>query len=429
MILWVCLWCNLNTGFWNIRVTNNPSGWLTMVRAVLPFGVLPIATFMLLRRRKLHLPSQSPSRYLLLYGAIAALAAMFSPKPMWSLYWSCAFLATIAAAWSAVDCANSLDAARRLLQATWVATFIVAVIIGYQARGTVFSSVASAYNILNDLNGLSRSSGVARWAAVPGLVCLIRAYYTRRRGLISFYLASSAVCFFIVYRMQSRGAVFGALAALVFAFLVSSKLRRYALPFAGAAIVMVLIVESPTTVSNRVSAYIERGQGKTEFYSMTGRTRAYALGVAAFEDAPFLGRGQWTDRLVINEHIHNSLLQALLNAGLFGAIPYLASWFAGWLLFYRLQKSSARVGTEDRIHVMECGTVMMFFTIRALPETTTASYAVDMLVMVAVYVYLECLTVHTSAMRLRRMVQPYYVAPAWTNRPGMAARIRAERQS
>jgi hypothetical protein len=42
---------------------------------------------------------------------------------------------------------------------------------------------------------------------------------------------------------------------------------------------------------------------------------------------------------------------------------------------------------------MEAGTVMAFFTVRAIPETTTASYSVDLLVMAAVYVFLESLTV------------------------------------
>jgi len=43
--------------------------------------------------------------------------------------------------------------------------------------------------------------------------------------------------------------------------------------------------------------------------------------------------------------------------------------------------------------------VMMFFTVRAIPETTTASYAVDLLVMVAVYVYLETLLLISSRRR------------------------------
>src|ERR1017187_2245019 len=207
LMLWLCLWVNLNTGFWNIGSPNSAGDWQLLIRAVLPFVVLPVAAFLLLRRRRLHLPRNAPSRLLMVYGAFATFAAIFSPEPMWALYWSIAFLATILAAWTFVDRRDSVESARQLLQVTWVATFIVAAIIGYQARNEVFGSAATGYGVIGELKGLSRSSGVARWAAVPGLVCMVRAYYTRRFILIAFYLGVAAVSFFIVYRMQSRGAI------------------------------------------------------------------------------------------------------------------------------------------------------------------------------------------------------------------------------
>ena len=74
-------------------------------------------------------------------------------------------------------------------------------------------------------------------------MCLVRAYHTRRRSRIAFYVAVAAVSFFIVYRMQSRGAVFGAIAAFAFALLVSSRMRRYALPFVAVAIIAILYLD------------------------------------------------------------------------------------------------------------------------------------------------------------------------------------------
>jgi O-antigen ligase len=402
--LWGFLWCNLNTGFWNIHSPKDARELLDLIRSILPFAVLPAAAFLLLRHGKLHLPRIAPSRLLMVYGAFAAFATIFSPVPMTSLEWSISFLATILAAWTFVDRGDSMESARQLLLVTWVATFIVAAIIGYQARNAVFSSAVSGYGIVEgELRGLSRSSGVARWAAVPGLVCLVRAYHTRRPSLIAFYLFAAAVSFYIVYRMQSRGAVFGAAAALLFVLLVSSRMRRYALPFAVVAFVVILLLDPSGTVSNHLNRYLQRGETREDFLSMTGRTRAYEHGVAAFQDAPFFGYGQWADRLTIGEHVHNSFLQALLNGGIFGGIPYFASWIAGWMLFYRLQKRSERLRPDDRVHVLECGTVMMFFTVRAIPETTTASFAVDLLVMVAVYVYFETLSVSMTRRPLRHL--------------------------
>jgi hypothetical protein len=365
----------------------------------------------------------------MVYGCFAAFAAIFSPEPMWSLYWSVAFLATIFAAWTFIDRAEPMNSARVLLVVTWVATFVVAAIVGYQARNSVFGEGGTGYGVIGELHDLSRSSGVARWAAVPGLVCLLRAYHTRKVSVIAFYLGAAAISFFIVYRMQSRGAIFGVVAALLFALLVSSKMRRYALPFAAVAIVFILILDSPATVSNRVASYLERGQTPEAFLSMTGRTRAYKHGLAAFQEAPIFGRGQWADRLVIGEHVHNSFLQALLNAGILGGIPYLGSWVFGWVLFYKLQKRSASLLSEDRIHVLECGTVMMFFSVRAIPETTTASFAVDLLVMVAVYVYLESLMVHMRSKKLLAAVQPMYWIPVPMDPSGIPLPVKAYRRS
>jgi O-antigen ligase len=392
------MWLNLNTGFWNIQAPSGADELQLLLRAILPFLILPLAAFLLLHHGMPRLPNNSPSRLLLVYGLIAAIATTFSPVPAWSAYWSVTFLATIIVAWVCIDQRDPLLSARMLLQITWAAAFIVAAIIAYQARNSVFGAYSTAYSAVDgDLNGLSRSSGVARWAAVPGLVCIVRIFHTRRRALIAFYVGIAAISFYIVYRMQSRGAIFGSAAALLFVLLVSSRMRRYALPFAVIFMTVILLVETPEVVSNRVSEYLERGQSQEEFVSMTGRTRAYEHGLAAFYEAPIFGRGQWADRLIIGEHVHNSYLQALLDGGLIGGIPYVASWVAGWLLFFKLQKRRLRLSPEDRICLLEAGAVMMFFTVRAIPETTTASFAVDLLVMVAVYVYMETLT--TCALR------------------------------
>jgi O-antigen ligase len=400
IVLWACLWLNLNSGFWNIRTPASATDWQLLIRAILPFIVLPVAALILLSQRNLNLSWRDPSLLLMTYGTLAALASIYSPEPRWSLYWSMAFLATILAAWTFVDRRDFAGSSRQLLQFAWVATFIVAALIAREASHAIFGHVQTGYGaVTKELENQSRSSGVARWAAVPGLVCLVRAYHSRRPALTALYLGLAGLAFFIVYRMQSRGAVFGVVAALLFALVVGSRLRRYGLPFAIVTVVVILLLDSPATVSDQVTTYLERGQSREEFLSMTGRTRTYQKGVDAFEEAPILGRGQWADRLVFQEHVHNSYIQALLNAGLLGGLPYFASWISGWLLFFRLHKRSKQLNPEDRLCLLEAGTVMMFFTVRSVPETTTASFAVDLLVMIAVYVYLESLALHIRAVR------------------------------
>jgi O-antigen ligase len=292
-----------------------------------------------------------------------------------------------------------------MLHITWGVTLVVAAIIAFTGRGTVFGDAGSSHEILNDLSGMSRSSGVARWAAVPGLVCLLNAFRARRIALAALFFALAGVAFFIVYRMQSRGAVFGTLAALAFALVLENRMRRFALPLVFIAAVALIGIESPGMLSDRVAEYLHRGQSEEEFQSMTGRTAYYQMGFEAFLKAPIFGRGQWADRLVIGGHCHNSYLQALMNSGILGGLPYLASWIAGWVLFFRLFRRRTKMRLEDRATLMEAGTVMMFFTVRSFPETTTASFSVDLLVMAAVYTYLESVYKFTTS-RDPRLTMP-----------------------
>lgn len=398
VLLWVAMWTNLNTGFWNIQTPSNLSEWTTLLRAVMPFAVLPVAAVALIIRRP-PIRLTSPSGLLFAYGIFATIATVFSPAPQASYYWSLAFLATILAAWTFIERRNPIESIRLMLYATWAGTFIVAAIVAYQGRNSLFGSASTAYGIIGAMNGLTRSSGVARWAAVPGLVCIVRAFHARRIALIAFYLGVATVAFFIVYRVQSRGAVFGAFAALIFIVLVSSRMRRYALSFATVAIVALVLLESPEMLSSRISTYLYRGQNTQQFQSMTGRTHSWRDGLQAFDASPIFGYGQWADRITIGQHVHNSYLSAMLNSGIVGAVPYFASWIAGWWLFFRLLKRRTRLAPQDRLSVLECGTVMMFFTVRAIPETTTAEFSVDLLVMTAVYVYLETLRRQTELTR------------------------------
>jgi O-antigen ligase len=387
---------------------------LLAIRGSLPLLVLPLSAFILIRNSSLALPRMAPSMLLLIYGITATISGIFSPEPMWAAYWSIAYLATILTAWTFVDGRSPVESARTMLLIAWVATFLIAAYLGHSSGNLIFGHPVSAYSRPETgLDKLSRASGVARWAAVPGLVCIVRAFHSRRIIPLAMYVAVAGVCFFIVFRMQSRGALFGSVAALALILVLSSRMRRYALPFVVVSTVFLFLLESPGVISQTVSDYLMRGQTEELFDSMSGRTRAYEHGIVAFEEAPVFGRGQWADRLVIYEHAHNSFLQALLNGGIVGAIPYSASWLAGWIVFFRLRNKWNWLSKEDRLCLLESGTVMMFFTVRAIPETTTASFAVDLLVMIAVYVYLETLTLDVARRQLSSSVSSAFTVSPW----------------
>jgi len=406
VFLWISLWVNLNSGYWDLVEPHNLSSMIAFARAAAPFLVLVISVIYAGRYWSFKLPSTAPSRMLLVYGAVAAFSTLFSSSPWAAIYWAIVYLGTVLAAWMFVTRYDSLKSSRVLLQLSWLASLIVAAIITYTAWNSIFN-VGTGYNAIDSaLEMQSRSSGVARWAAVPGLVCIVRVFYSRKIIPIAIYLGLGFTAFYIVYKMQSRGAVFGVLGSLLFLIVYSSRVRKKAMPVLVIGFAVLIFQQSEEGLTKAFVSYLARGQSQAEFVTLTGRTRAYKHGWAEIQSHPILGQGHWADRILIGEHVHNSFLQAFMSAGLVGGIPYIISWITGWTLFFRLQKNVKALDPTDRMYLLECGTVMMFFSIRAIPETTTASFAVDELVMVAVYVYMESLLLKRIGMKRRRVSRP-----------------------
>jgi O-antigen ligase len=410
LVLWLGMWANLDTGYWNL--IDPVLGWSKIVlptnfnelqlflRGLFPFIALP-ASFVLLCASKSKLPvvQGSPNLFLLIYGSVATVATVFSPMPEYSIYWSIAFLAALLSTWTLVKRSPCSPSARKMIEATWIISFAGLVALAYLGRDSLFGdSTDMAYGIQVELHDLSRASGVGRWAAIPGLVFFLRAIVPGNIRLRIAYLVSALFSMYVVYRVQSRGALFGMIGALAFTFIVNKRFQRRLVVLViwlvlAAAMFGNLAESSPVSLGRSFNTYVYRGQSSEEFRSMTGRTRAYEHSIDAFWDSPLIGMGQWADRLnpKVGEHSHNSFLQSLLNGGIIGFVPYLCSWIAGWALFFRLRKRHRSLLPIDQQRLAEAGMVMAFFTLRAIPETTTASFSVDLMVMAAVYAYMDAL--------------------------------------
>lgn len=413
LLLWLGMWANLNTGSWHIYNVylglrsifddvRSLNEWQLFIRAAIPYLALPLSlVFLGLDKHKLPFMKASPNMLLMIYGCIAAIATIWSPAPEFSVYWSLTFLAGTLCTWVMVKQGQPLLSSRLMLEATWVICFVSLLILAYLGRQSIFSNQSEemGYAVINDLSGMSRASGVSRWAAVPGLVFFLRAFMSKGARWRIAYLAASLFCLYVVYRVQSRGSLFGVIGALLFAALYGKHFQRkfvfvlFWLMIAATAYVSVAASGNFEIYGQKFSGYVHRGQNEQDFQSMSGRTDFYQRGLEVIWESPLLGTGQWTDRLnpKINGHIHNTALQALLNAGIIGFIPYIASWIVGWMLFFRLWRNDRLLSPIDHRLLLEAGVVMAFFTVRAIPETTTASFSVDLMVMLTVYCYLEAL--------------------------------------
>lgn len=379
-----------------MRSIHGVMGVINGIRAAVPYIVLPLTLLMKGAKNTNSISfSWAPSEMLRKYGYVVLLSSLFAIVLSLSIYYGAAYLAVLVVAGLIQKNYPSLVASRFWLEVNWIVMTIFACVMIYIGRKYLSLDSESAYGITSaahDVAGgaMSRSSGVARFAAVPGLVCLCRVITSRSwRKLIWGFV--SVVFIYVVYKCQSRGAIFGTLGALPLILLAGCG-RIKTMLAVGFLIVLQMFLDPELTTLQKFEEHIRRGQNTEEFKSMTGRTRPWKNAIEAFGKSPIIiGYGNWADRSIINEHVHNAFLQALLFGGLLGLGLYVGSWVAGWYLFLKIIQKQALLAEPDHKLFLEAAAVMAFFTIRSIPETTTASFSVDLMVMVPVFCYLELL--------------------------------------
>jgi hypothetical protein len=126
-----------------------------------------------------------------------------------------------------------------------------------------------------------------------------------------------------------------------------------------------------------------------EFFTFTGRTAVWAEGLKLLKNSPFIGFGFHSDRLILGTHMHNSVMQALFQAGFLGAIPFVAAIIFGWVLLARIVRNLAGLPTAHKHLVIQSGGVFAFFTMRSLPESTGTFFGIDWLILALLLLYLH----------------------------------------
>lgn len=410
LIMWLALWSNLNSGYWNVRdfLANPASVDLpTLLRAAVPYLGLPAILFLLASHwRRVHpFLEHGASRDLVIYGVIALAASVLSPAPLAAFYFGLAFLATVYCSLIfARPLPDGTPLARPFMLINWaVAAFFAAAII-YTARDLVLADdVESAYAIITSVDEKTRSSGAARFCAVPMIIALSR--FIAGRGVWRWVWVPVFVFFFqLIFKLESRGAIFGILFATVFIWFIGRGLAKSLFVFVLLAFAFT-ILDPDMTALDTAREHIRRGQSDEEFRTLTGRTGDWETALEMMRDSPVIeqlvGYGNWADRAIIERHVHNTFIQALMIAGLIGFLFFCASWVKTWVNFWRIYQHREWLPPPDRHMLIEAGAVFAFFTVRSIPETTNASFSVDLLVMAPIMVYFDHL-----AVRIRQGTAP-----------------------
>jgi O-antigen ligase len=125
------------------------------------------------------------------------------------------------------------------------------------------------------------------------------------------------------------------------------------------------------------------------FFNLSGRTRIWEDGLDAIGDSLLLGHGFQADRLLLGTHIHNAFLQSLIQTGILGATAFMAAVVLGWILTIRNLRNLNKLAPSTRHTMILTTGLLVFLSIRSIPESTGAFFGVDLLILAPVLLYIE----------------------------------------
>lgn len=397
-LLWISLWASINSGPWVL--SKDPVellDWVHYIRTVLPFIFLfLVASNSLRNRNEKSFSFPLPVKLWLLYCLIGLLSTILSPEPGDAIYWALCFLLVIAGVHLSISRTAPIVDAIRLNYLTWTINTVFLVTMILIARDVLIVSTTTGltgYGLVGRMPdvmdmAMSRSSGISRFAAVPGIVAFAFLWHgpmiRKMLWAVVFILSSS-----LIYFMQSRGAIFAYGFAVSFILLFQGRTFRNF----GAVLLIIFGFLLFTDLSsnqhfNHIAQHIFRGQSTEEFLNMSGRTRAWENAWEWIWGSPFFGWGFQADRFLIYEHVHNTYLYTLLTAGFLGTAAFAGGLALTCFQFFRVLRK--KIGDAVlRIHLIQCAGILAFFTMRSIPEVSGAMFSVDLMVMLPAMTFIS----------------------------------------
>lgn len=124
----------------------------------------------------------------------------------------------------------------------------------------------------------------------------------------------------------------------------------------------------------------------------TGRTSVWEEAWTLFKKSPVLGYGFHADRLLLNTHLHNSIVHAFFQTGLLGGMAFASALTISWIFMFKLVRRVVSNPYHDKHIVIQIAGILTFLTARSLPESTGAFFGVDWLLLALLMLYLQIMT-------------------------------------
>jgi O-antigen ligase len=427
------LWGGYNTDLGRLSESDFPTSALDLfhgIRSLLPLlaGFLAIIKLLAWRPHPLW-ALRGPMGLMALYTLVGLVSSIFlSLEPLSALYWGGQYASVLLVSWSMLSDSDSLERIPDLLRLNWI--IAAAIAAGVLALAMFDPDVVLRPGGFMDMGGggsgssteifgmsTTRSTGVARYAAIVGLVALARLWDTAKRYR-PIWSSVLALCVLGIVYLQARTALLAFLGA-AFMLLVLRRGSRW-LFLLTTCIGLLLFA-----FTGSYHAFWEwLTKGKPFDYTLTGRTTVWRAGWELFTQSPLLGFGFNADRIFLErQHMHDALLHALVQTGLFGTIPFVAGLAGAWILIFRLYLIRPLPGLSALS--VEVPGVLAFFTVASVSESTFAYYGVAWILAAPCLAYLQALARRSRVAALRAALAR---SPSLSfRRPGWAIRSASSR--
>lgn len=390
--LWLMLWASYNT-IERILHPDFPGSSVDLfhgLRALLPFLAAYLATFLMLMRKSApKWPFRGPWGLLVAYAFIAVISSILvSEDPPTAVYWAGQYGSVLIVLWVVLTRADAERSLAGLMTINWVMVFLL-MAVPLLALRFAPGAVLSPGGFLHVTTGegveqvfgmpTTRSTGIGRYAAILGLVALARVKGSWRSK--SFWLSTFFCSVYTLILMNARTAIFGFLAG---AFVILWwRCRPRIVLLLGLGLVLLLL--APTGFYEEVRSFLTRE--KPFDPSLSGRLDTWQDTWNLFLDSPLIGNGFHADRIVLGQHVHNSVLHALVQAGILGALPFVVALMGSWLFLLRIYQ----VPREERVIAIpsEIPALLTFLTVDSVTESTYAFFGSVWLVYAPLFAYVQ----------------------------------------
>jgi hypothetical protein len=384
VVLWLMVWGGMFTGIYNLTGPLSIHDRLALfqgARALLPVTAAYFCLIWALATRARYRFAWTSPGFLVAYAALGFLSSIFfSPDKVTALYWATVYIAPLLVAWFVTDRPEPLAILRRILHLNAaIIVLLMAVVLPEALRHGFGQATRFEIYTLPFGFGEVRANGVGRYALVVLIIAFSKLVTTSGRKRL-LWLPLIIPALFLLMESQSRSSLLGLAAASMLFVLIKGINLRFLVAGPVAAYVI------------WISGFTWRARGDIgSLVFLTGRDNTWQKGLVQIGHSPFFGWGFHADRLLLDsEHMHNSYLHAMIQAGTIGALLFAAAVVVLWIFLFRsgIVRRIRTVEGPDQTLLMQSVLILGFLTARSFFESTAAFYGVDLLLLVPAVAYI-----------------------------------------